>query len=490
MCDKLDKTKRKLCLLEHFSRMAPERDAWLRKNATFYSDDRAYMQFLIPSGMRVLDVGCGTGELLAKMKPSLGVGIDLDPTMVEIAKKNYPSLNFILHDIESGSKKHTLLNNKFDYIILSDLFCYLEDCQAALTKLHGWCHSNTRVIISYHAWHWEPALKLAEKIGIKMPSLALNWLNNQDFNNFLCLSNFEIIKRDQRQLIPVRLFGFEKFINNTIGTLPLIRNLSLRHYLIARPVKCATPDNFSVSIIIPCKNEKGNIENAIKRMPSFPGRVEIIFVEGNSSDGTEAEIKRIIREYSSHDIKFIRQDGTGKGNAVRRGFKAATGDILMILDADLTVPPEDLPKFYHAIADGKGEFINGTRLVYPMERQAMRFLNYLANRAFSMVFSWLLNQRFTDTLCGTKVISRGHYNLLAENRKYFGDFDPFGDFDLIFGASKLNLKILEIPIRYAARDYGETQISRFRHGWLLLKMVVFAYWKLKVLRKKEEKLDN
>ena len=470
--------------------MASERDAWLRKNATFYSDDRTYMQFLVPSGMRVLDIGCGTGELLSKVKPAHGVGIDLDPMMIKIAKKNHPNLNFILHDVEAESKGNALLDDKFDYIILSDLFCYLEDCQAVLTKLHRWCHINTRVIIAHHAWHWEPVLKLAEKMGVKMPSLALNWLNEQDFDNFLRLSNFEIIKRDQRQLIPIRLFGFEKFINNTIGTLPIIRNLSLRHYLVARPIDSSNPRELSVSVIIPCKNEKGNIENAVKRMPDFPGRLEIIFVEGNSSDGTESEIKRIVRKYNSYDIKFIRQDGTGKGNAVRKGFNAATGDILMILDADLTVPPEDLPKFYDAIADGKGEFINGTRLVYPMERQAMRFLNYLANRTFSLIFSWLLNQRFTDTLCGTKVISRAHYNLLAENRNYFGDFDPFGDFDLIFGASKLNLKILEIPIRYAARDYGETQISRFKHGWLLLKMVIFAYWKLKVLRKKNDETDD
>ena len=462
--------------------MAPERDAWLRKNATFYSDDRAYMQFLIPSGMRVLDIGCGTGELLSKVKPAHGVGIDLDPMMIKIAKKNHPNLNFILHDVEAESKGNALLDDKFDYIILSDLFCYLEDCQAVLTKLHRWCHINTRVIIAHHAWHWEPALKLAEKIGVKMPSLALNWLNDQDFDNFLRLSNFEIIKRDQRQLIPIRLFGFEKVINNTIGTVPIIRKLSLRHYLIARPIAPSSPRKLSVSVIIPCKNEKGNIEEAVKRIPPFAKHIEIIFVEGNSSDGTAEEIERVKKKYAGHDIKFLQQDGVGKGDAVRKGFDAASGDILMILDADLTVPPEDLPKFYHAIASGKAEFVNGTRLVYPMANQAMRFLNYIANRIFSLIFSWLLNQRFTDTLCGTKVITRKNYNLLAKNRKYFGDFDPFGDFDLIFGASKLNLKILEVPIRYAARNYGETQISRFRHGWLLLKMVVFAYWKLKVLK--------
>jgi glycosyltransferase involved in cell wall biosynthesis len=187
----------------------------------------------------------------------------------------------------------------------------------------------------------------------------------------------------------------------------------------------------------------------------------------------------VIGQYPDHDIKVLAQDGKGKGDAVRKAFEHARGDVLMILDADLTMPPEALPKFYEALASGKGEFINGTRLVYPMENDAMRFLNWVANRVFSWLFTWLLNQRFTDTLCGTKVLAKGHYQQIARNRNYFGDFDPFGDFDLIFGAAKANLKIIEIPIKYASRKYGETQISRFRHGWLLLRMVVFAFRKLK-----------
>jgi glycosyltransferase involved in cell wall biosynthesis len=237
----------------------------------------------------------------------------------------------------------------------------------------------------------------------------------------------------------------------------------------------------SVSVIIPCRNEKGNIENAIKRLPKFCSDIEIIFVEGHSADSTLTEINRVIDAYSDTDIKVFVQDGKGKGDAVRKGFANARGDILMILDADLTVPPEDLPKFYEAIVSGKGEFINGTRMVYPMQNQAMRFLNFLANRFFSLLFSWILNQRFTDTLCGTKALTKKNYLRIEENRSFFGDFDPFGDFDLIFGAAKLNLRIVEIPIPYAAREYGETQISRFRHGWLLLKMVIFAYRKMKII---------
>lgn len=251
--------------------------------------------------------------------------------------------------------------------------------------------------------------------------------------------------------------------------------------MIARPLKdTALPEKKSISVIIPARNEKGNIRNAVKRMPDMGGRTEIIFIEGHSSDGTLDEIKRVCGEYGRElDIKYAVQDGKGKGDAVRKGFAMAQGDILMILDADLTVPPEELPKFYEAIASGKGEFINGSRLVYPMEQEAMRLLNMAGNKFFSLMFSWILGQRLKDTLCGTKVLTKINYEKLIANRSYFGEFDPFGDFDLIFGSSKLNLKIVEIPIRYQAREYGETNISRFRHGWLLLQMTFFGMNKIK-----------
>ena len=235
-----------------------------------------------------------------------------------------------------------------------------------------------------------------------------------------------------------------------------------------------------MSVIIPARNERGNIETAVRRTPRLGSGTEIIFVEGNSNDGTAEEIERVIAAYPDRQITHIPQgDGRGKGDAVRKGFAAARGDILMILDADLTVAPEELPKFYNALMSGHGEFVHGSRLVYPMQKQAMRSLNIVANKFFSIAFTYLLEQRFKDTLCGTKVLFAQAYRQIAANRSYFGDFDPFGDFDLIFGAAKLNLKIVEIPIRYYARIYGTTNISRFKHGWLLLQMSAFAMRKLK-----------
>jgi glycosyltransferase involved in cell wall biosynthesis len=311
-----------------------------------------------------------------------------------------------------------------------------------------------------------------------MPHGQQNWLSTLDTMGILSLAGFDVLKRDWRQLIPKNLLGLGPLLNRYIGTLPIIRRACLRNYIVAHSGS-ATQSHCSATVVIPCKNERGNVEPAVRRLPEFSDDLEIIFVEGGSQDGSREEIERVIQAFPKRDIKLIIQDEKGKGNAVRNAFAAARGDILIILDGDLTVPPEWIPRFFDVLRDGHGEFANGSRLVYPMQEQAMRFLNHIANRTFAILFSWLLNQHLTDTLCGTKVLWRRHYEQIEANRAYFGDFDPFGDFDLLFGASKLNLKIVEVPVRYASRSYGETQISRFQHGWLLLRMVLFAYKKLK-----------
>ena len=473
-------SKRKQAIIEQADKLAENRDSWINRNGYFYKNDHSYMQFLVGDGKRILELGCGTGQLLNALNPSYGVGVDISANMVSVAQQNYPDLDFIHGDLEDKNLISSL-QGPFDFIILSDTIGYLEDCENAFTELHSLCTPDTRLIISYYSWRWQPILTLGEEVGLKMPSVEMNWLSTEDTMGFLQLADFEPVKREWRQLVPRSLFGLGTLINRFIGTLPLIRRLSLRNYIVARPVRDIELSQPSTTVLIPCRNEKGNIENAITRLPQFCEDLEILYVEGNSQDGTLDEINRVIKAYPNKDIKVLVQDGKGKGDAVRKGFKHARGDILMILDADLTVPPEDLPKFYKAIASGKGEYINGTRLVYPMDDQAMRFLNFWANRTFSVLFTWLLNQRLTDTLCGTKALTKKNYEKIVANRSYFGEFDPFGDFDLIFGATKLNLKVVEVPIRYAAREYGETQISRFRHGWLLLKMVIFAYKKLKIV---------
>jgi len=476
-------TKHKQTVRDQFENLAPRRRFWKDKGSYYYMRQRDYFRFLVPPGKRVLELGCGTGDLLAALEPSYGVGIDLSPKLLDQARGAYPDMHFIEADAEepeSWGIKPGGKDGTFDVVVISDTIGHLEDIQATLENIRPYCTHETRIIIGYYNFLWEPVLKLAEKLGLKMPQRMGNWLSPHDIANILNLADFEFVKTDSRIIVPKKVPLLDKALR-FVESLPLVNNFCLAYYVVARMRRREpAPANKKVSVIIPCRNERGNIEPAVQRTPEMGAGTEIIFIDGHSEDGTPDEIKRVLEAYPDRDMHFLVQDGKGKGDAVRKAFDHATGDVLMILDADLTVPPEDLPKFYRAYASGKGEFINGTRLVYPMEDQAMRFLNLMGNKFFSLAFTWLLNQRLKDTLCGTKVIGKADYSRLAEGRKYFGDFDPFGDFDLLFGASKLNLKIVEVPIRYKAREYGETQISRFRHGVLLLRMCAFAMRKLKL----------
>jgi len=460
-------------LSDHYDALAQQRDSFRRRNNYYYEVLFNEYRYLIPAGKRVLEVGCSTGDLLNAVQPGYGVGVDLSPATIAVARTKYPQLKFEVGDLSAVAQWE-----KFDFIILSGLVGELEDIQQFLADLKKFCHPRTRIIIEYYSCLWHYVVKFGEQFRLKIPQHIQNWVTYHDMLNFLDLTGYDPIKVDRRVLCPISLWGLSWVINKFLAPLPILNALTLTHLVVARP-KCVHAQDFSVSILIPCRNEKGNIESAVTRLPPFGTSQEIIFVEGWSKDGTYEEVERVKALYPHRNIKLFRQEGKGKGDAVRLGFSKATGDILMILDADLTVAPEDLPKFYDAIRQNRGEFINGCRLVYPMEKQAMRFLNLLANKFFGMFFSWLLGQRFKDTLCGTKVMFKSDYEELVANRAYFGDFDPFGDFDLIFGAVKLNLKVIELPIRYKERQYGTTQIQRFRHGLLLLKMCFFAMKKIK-----------
>lgn len=460
-------------------KIAPRRDSYIKRSKYYYKNLIRFFRFSVPPGSRVAEIGCGTGFLLNALEPSEGLGIDISPEMISIARKNHPHLRFEVMDAED-----IYVDDKFDFVIISDTLGYLEDIQKAFGQIKKIIHPGTRILISYHNFLWEPFLWLAQKLGLKMPHHRLNWLGRGDLVNLLHLEGYDVVKTGRRFLFPVYIPLVSWFLNKYIAHLPIFNSFCLTGFIIARqPLNLPDPSKaMSVSVIIPARNEMGNIEDAVRRVPDMGSHTEIIFVEGNSTDETLAEIKRVVEAYKDRrDLSWLVQDGKGKGDAVRKGYDHAKGDILMILDADLTVPPEDLPKFYDAIASGKGEYINGTRLVYPMEDEAMRTLNMMGNKFFSVMFSWLLGQRIKDTLCGTKVLTAENYRKLAANRSYFGNFDPFGDFDLIFGSSKLNLKLIEVPIRYRARTYGDTNISRFKHGWLLLKMVFYAMNKIKFL---------
>ncbi len=451
---------------------------WRRRNAYYYKWlDRIY-KFSVRPNSRVLHVGCQCGDLLAAMKPSYGVGIDTDRCCIELARKRFPHLNFYVADPHELS-----LSEKFDYVLICNSLGKWHDIQQVFEHIRPLTQNKTRIVITYYNYLWEWFLRLGSHLKIRRPESYQNWLPPRDIMNLLNLSGFDVIRSESYLMMPKRIPPLTTFCNYLLALLPGFRFFNLVNLVIARPAPAPRGEqDFSVSVIVPCRNERGNIEALVRRIPAMGRETEIVFVDGNSTDGTVEQIEQQIKQHPERKIRLIHQcAGVGKGDAVRKGFSAANGDVLVIQDADLTVPPEDLPKFFRAWCGGKGEFINGSRLIYPMEKQAMRLLNLVGNKFFGTLFTWLLGQRFRDTLCGTKMISKQDYELIEVSRSYFDDFDPFGDFDLIFGAIKQNLKVAEVPITYHARTYGSTNIHRFKHGFLLLRMSWTAFKKIKWL---------
>ncbi len=463
--------------VRHWDGVAQKKDSWKGMGGYYHRRLEQIYRFLVPPQQRILEIGCGSGDLLAALQPSYGVGIDFSGENLGRACERYPHLHFL------GADAHELeLGETFDVIILSDLLNELWDVQAVLERIGPLCTPSTRIMLNYYSRLWEYPLKAARSLGMATPNLYQNWLTVEDTANLLYLSGFEVIRNWDEIIWPFGTALLAPFFNNFLVKLWPFNHLALTHFTMARPCPSARSDQPPlVSVLVPARNEAGNIPAIFERAPEMGAGTELVFVEGHSTDDTYAAIQAAIAAHPERRAVLLRQPGKGKGDAVRHGFAAARGDVLMILDADLTVPPEDLPRFYDALVSGKGDFINGVRLVYPMEKQAMRFFNLLGNKFFSSVFSWLLGQPVKDTLCGTKVLWKSDYDAIVANRAYFGDFDPFGDFDLLFGAARLNHKIVDLPIRYRERTYGTTNIQRWKHGMLLLRMVAFAATRLKFI---------
>lgn len=456
----------------HWDAVARKRDSWRGMGRWYHHRVGEIYRFLVSPRQRILEIGSGTGDLLSAVRPATGLGIDFSAEQVRRARDRYPKIEFL----QADAHDLTAIEGRFDIIILSDLINELWDVQQVFEQLKPLCTSRTRLIINFYSRFWEIPLQLTQLLNLATPTLAQNWLTHQDVMNMLNLAGFETVRYWREVLWPLPL---DSFFNKFLVRFWPFKEFALVNILVARPQPAKLKEEPSVSVIVPARNEAGNIKAVFERVPNMGRETELLFVEGHSRDDTYAAIEQQIAAHPATRSTLLRQSGTGKADAVRLGFEHASGDILMILDADLTVPPEDLPRFYEALVSGKGEFINGVRLVYPMEEQAMRSLNLLGNKLFSVAFSWLLGQPIKDTLCGTKVLWKKDYEVIAANRSYFGDFDPFGDFDLIFGAAKQNLKIVDLPIRYRERTYGSTNISRWKHGLLLMRMVAFAARRIK-----------
>ena len=457
---------------------------WLKKRSYYYHCKSRLLKRIMPFPGRVLEIGCGLGQNLAALEPEYGLGIDISQAMIGEAKARFPSNEYPNLEFEQMSALDcNRIDGKFDHIILVNSMGEIPDIGHLFRQLRGLCTRSTRIILLNFNYLLSPIIRLAEHLRVAPSHPPQNWITRVDLDNIALLAGYENVRNGYNVVVPFRIPLLSNLINRLVPTIPLLQQISLLYYSVYRVrLDLGSIEDFSVSVCVPCKNEEGNIDDVVKRIPDMGKSTEIIFVDDKSTDKTAEKVREHIEANPNRTIKLVEGPGEGKGGACRSGFAVAENDILMILDADMTTMPEELPDFFEAIASGKGEFINGSRLVYPMEKAAMRYLNIIGNRAFALLFSYLLSQRIKDTLCGTKVIWRSDYPKILESREHFGCSDRWGDYDWIFGAARYNLKIVELAVHYRERVAGETKMTkRFSNGWTMLRMCRIAYWRMKVL---------
>jgi SAM-dependent methyltransferase len=466
----------------HLAKIAPRRESWINRNRYYYELLSRLLRFLVEPHKKVLSVRCGTGNLLAFVRPGAGKGVDICTEIVAIAQQRNPRFEFAVAFPDKEEFQQAFeRDERFDYILFNDIGDTVDVLQA-LRNLKPLCQRHTRLLITTYNHLWEPLVSFAEWMGMKVPRTEQNWLSIADVRNLLTLAGFEALQTHRIVLFPKYFPLLSGFLNRFCARLPFLSKLCMTQVVVARVLPPPVlPGELTVSVVIPCKNEKGNVEDAVRRIPALAGGAEIIFCDDQSTDGTAEEVLRVQAAYPDKNIRLERGPGVCKSRNVWTGFNAATGDILMILDADLTTIPEELPYFVDIIASGQAEFVNGSRLVYPVPKGAMNGANMLGNKFFSVAFTYLLGQRVKDTLCGTKVLWRSDWERIKPMLGSWGTEDRWGDYELLFGAAKLHLKISDLPVHYQERIYGSTKMTKvFRNGLVMLKMCWHGFLKLKL----------
>jgi hypothetical protein len=459
---------------ERQAALAPRRDSWIHANRYFYNRLKRVLQFIVEPRKRVLEIRCETGDLLASVLPSYGVGVEISEAMVECARQKHANLNFVTSDPETLE-----LNEKFDYILFNHIFDTVDILQA-FERIKGHCTPETRVVVVNYNQLWEPILKLASRIGLRSRFVEPNWVSENDIRGFLNLAGLRPVRKHRLILFPKWVPGFSEVMNGPLARMPGLRRLCLMQIMVARPLGEAKRErDVTVSVVVPCRNEVANVRQAVERIPEMGRHTEIIFCDDKSTDGTAEEVRRLQRRYPEKDLRLMEGPGICKAENVWTGFRAARGEVLMILDADLTVMPEELPMFLRALLSSRGDFVNGSRLVYPMPDLAMKVSNIIGNKFFGLLFSILLDQRIKDTLCGTKVLWRKDWLRLEPFLGSWGIKDLWGDYELLFGASKLHLEIVEVPVHYQERIHGVTKMTKvFSNGLRMLRICWHAWYRL------------
>ncbi len=452
----------------HFEALAPDYDRLKRRNEYYNDYLIKWCRALVPPGRRVLEVGSGRGDVLSAVLPSEGIGIDLSPAMTRLAAEAFPDLEFRTQAIEDFEGRGDV-----DVALMINTLEYAYDAGLVLDRIRAALRDNGKLLISTANPIWSPIFKTASRLNLRIPDCKRLFLTNKDVVNLLQLHGFEVTYENMALLMPKGGGLAAGALNWTASRTPYLRHLSSTQLIMARKVPEKRRE-YSVSLIIPCHNEVGNVDRCVREVRKLGTRTEVIFVDDGSTDGTADAIEPSHNpNVETRVISY--KPNEGKGNAVRRGFDAATGDILMILDADLTTHPEELGPLYEAFAEGRAEFVNCTRLVYPMDNAAMKFANYVGNKMFTIAVSLIMGARVSDTLCGTKAMFRWDYEHMTLGR------DPWGDYDFLFGAAQQRLVIRELPVHYRDRVFGMSKMAATKHTMNLLRMCVRGFGQVQTL---------
>ncbi len=471
----IDSTIEDICKNSSFSKkfysfaLTKNLDFWKEKNWYYHNLLRQIFKKYIPEGSKVLQIGYGLGDALAALYPQKAMSIDEEEELIDISKRRFPSIQF-----SKAKPEEMIVKGKYDYVIIPNSVAHFYDIQTVLEKTSKAMGKNSKIIMTATNPRWEQIFSLLEKFNLKRPEKPRNWLSLEDLKNIFEISGYEVEESGYSIIIPSHIPFLSNKINNLIKGNGFFARFCVEQYIVAKKAKLGKEKKLSCTVVIPCYNEEENIKQAIETVPKMGTKTEVLVVDDGSSDKTVQVVKRVMKK--NKNLKLISyKPNQGKGYAVKKGFDAVVTDTMMIQDADMTVPPEELPRFFNLIAEGKADFVNGTRLIYPMEEQAMRNLNMIGNVVFGHVFSWLLGERITDTLCGTKALFRKDYGKIKMSGK------SWGDFDLLFGAAENKLKIVEMPVHYKKRIAGESKMKVVQHGLSLLKMSFIGFWRLKVL---------
>jgi SAM-dependent methyltransferase len=453
-------------LSAYYDGLADNWELYRERNRYYHRTLFSLFRTYVPEGMSVLELGCATGDLLAAVRPRRGVGVDLSERMVEKARRKYPAFEFVKADAAFFDT-----SERFDCILINNALEYSEDIQRLFANCSRLLKPRGRVLISTLNPLWSPLLRIGERRRLCTPDTSRNFVTGNDASNLLRLCGFETVKLTRRMLFPRRVPLFAPLVNVVAAHTPVLRRLCLAEFVVARPITPSGREH-SVSVVVPCYNEAANVEECVRRVPPMGADTEVIVVDDGSRDGTAGLVRPELNP--AVDVRCISyQPNRGKLHAVRAGFAAARGDILMILDADMTVPPEDLAAFYAPLRRGLADFVNGTRLIYPMATGSMKLQNFVGNKLFSILVSWLIGIHLSDTLCGTKAFFRDDYHHFQMG------YDPWGDFDLLFGAAQCTSKFVEVPIHYQERRAGQSKMKAVRHTLALLRACWVGFWRVK-----------